>query len=91
MSKKKKFPNELRIQPWLEDRMFLGKNGRFGATRKAWKDFTFDELCEFSIAHDKKTNDKHLLGIIPPDYVSPFDASIELPVKPENKNDEEGE
>ena len=87
----KKFPNQLRIQPWLIDRMFIGRNGRFGTTEKAWKDFSFDELCEFAIAHNKETVDKHFIGIIPPNYVSPFDAIIELPIKPETDKDEQGE
>jgi hypothetical protein len=69
--------------------MFIGKNGRFGKTQKAWKEFTFDELVEFKIAHNKATVDKHLLGVVPPKYVGPFDEQP-LPVKP-NKEEDNGE
>lgn len=90
MAKKKKFPNQLKIQDWLKDRMFIGVNGRFGMTQKAWSEFTFDELVEFSIAHNKKTVDKHLQGVVPPDYVGPFDKQ-ELPIKPNKEEDKDGE
>lgn len=86
---KNKFPNSLKIQPWLKNRKFLGMNGRFGATDKLWKDFTFDELVEFKISHSKETINKHLTGVVPPDYVGPFDKEIELPVKPEPTTDGE--
>jgi len=86
---KSTFPNALKIQPWLKNRIFRGTNGRFGVTEKLWKDFSFDELVEFSIAHNKATVNKHLTGVVPPDYVGPFDKEIKLPVKPESKEDGE--
>ena len=82
--KKKEFANKLRIQDWLKDRKFLGKNGRFGMVDKMWKDFTFDELAEFARSHNEATIKKHLIGAIPPDYIGPWDQQP-LPIKPENE------
>jgi hypothetical protein len=84
---KKAFPNQLRLKPAMLKYKFVGQNGRFGLTDKPWKDFTFDEMVEFASCHNKATVDHHFTGVIPPNYVSPFDEA-KLPVKPTNSTDD---
>lgn len=89
--KQKRGPNDLKLRPWInfkgqrmaiEKFKFFGVNGRFGATNKPYTEFSFDELVEFWRSHDHATRSRYLTGIIPKDYVGPFDKAIKLPVKP---------
>ena len=71
----KAFPNQLKLKKGVDKLQFIGVNGRFGMTAKNFVDFSFDELCEFKLSHDATTANKFLIGIIPPNYKSPFDKA----------------
>ena len=95
-TKKKSFPNALKFKETINvkgkkqkvfDMKFMGINGRFGATNKGFKDFSFEEMVEFYISHNKETRNKFFTGIVPLDYVGPFDKQP-LPVKPTNSTDD---
>ena len=70
----------LKLNPKFLNCRFSVSLGRFGKQlSKEGKDFSLDELAEFWLISDQKTRGNLFLGILAPDYISPFDSKSKFP------------
>jgi hypothetical protein len=86
---KNEFPNTLKLHPKYLERKVIAFLPNFGRIEKLGKELTLDELVDWYRANDKASNIKIFLGVIPPNYKSPFDKPF--PKAPINKVEDEAE
>lgn len=72
----KDFPNKLQLRPQFLNKMIRAFLPNFGFVEKIGKDLSFDELVDWYRANSPKSNATIFLGVIPPDYKSPFDKKF---------------
>ena len=74
----------LLVRKKIEKQPFFGKAGRAGFVEGTlWGDLTQDQLVEIWLNARADSRAVHFTGFVDPNYESPFDKKVELPVKPE--------